>query len=53
MGTGIRTPAVYIAYHMLRRFTLRVTSLISTVARRFVLKLLCTHKKLISAIVIF
>lgn len=34
-------------------FTLLVTSLINTVANLFALKLLCTHKKLISAILIF
>ena len=51
-GVGIVTPAVYTAYQMLCKFTLRVISFISTGARRLALKSLCTHKKLISAIII-
>jgi hypothetical protein len=51
-GVGIVTPAVYTACQMLCKFTLRVISLISTGAKRFALKSLWTHKKLISAIFI-
>jgi len=40
IGTGIKIPAVYIAYQILCKLTLLVTSLINTVANLFVLKLL-------------
>jgi len=52
IGVGITIPAVYTAYHILYLFTLLVTSLIKTGASFLVLKDLCTHKKLISAITI-
>ncbi len=47
-GFGSTTPAVYTAWNMPCRLTRRVTSLMSTGARRFDRSFLCTHRKLIS-----
>jgi len=47
-GVGSCAPAVYTAWKTPSTFTRRVTSLMSTGARRFARSFLCTHRKLIS-----
>lgn len=49
-GLGSTTPAVYTAWNIPSKFTLRVISLISTGATRFERSFLWTHRKLISTI---
>ena len=49
-GVGNLTPAVYTAYQIFLLLILLVTSLISIGANLLALSFLCTHKKLISAI---
>ena len=49
-GFGSTTPAVYTAWNIPSKFTLRVISLMSTGATRFERSFLWTHRKLISTI---